>query len=175
MLQREIGENKKITRMQTNIDNILALQDNLKAYLFNHDMQQDYLPLRTSIQEAIDAIEKNYPHIEYIIKIPNDIKIKTNPKAFRRIIDNLLSNASKYNKIGGKVIVEYSNNKLIISDTGKGIKDTKKVFNRFYKEQDRGIGVGLHIVKKLCNELKIKIELQSEVGVGSKFILTLND
>ena len=47
------------------------------------------------------------------------------------------------------------------------------MFDRFYKEQDRGIGVGLHIVKKLCDELDIDVEVKSRVGIGSEFLLKL--
>jgi len=173
MLKREIGENKKITRIQSSIETILSLQENLKSYLFDYKVQQDKFELEAFIQKSVEAIEKSYPHIKYNIDIPNNIKIKTNPQAFKRVIDNLLSNASKYNKIDGKVDIKYKDNKLIIFDTGKGIKDTKQVFKRFYKEQDRGMGVGLHIVKKLCNELKIDIELESQIGIGSRFILNL--
>ncbi len=63
---------------------------------------------------------------------------------------------------------------MAIKDTGKGIKHPEKVFTRFYKEQERGIGIGLHIVKKLCDEMKIPIRLESEVNVGSTFELDLS-
>ena len=55
-----------------------------------------------------------------------------------------------------------------------GIQNTKKIFDRFYKEQDRGIGIGLHIVKKLCEELSIKIKVQSQINFGTKFTLNLS-
>jgi signal transduction histidine kinase len=41
------------------------------------------------------------------------------------------------------------------------------VFERYYKEQDRGIGIGLHIVKKLCDALGIRIFIKSEVEKGT--------
>jgi len=172
MLKREIGDNKKIRRMESSIESILSLQENLRCYLFDHKMQQDFFGLKEFIQESVESIEKSYPHISYSIDISNSIKIKSNQKAFKRIIDNLLSNASKYNKVDGKVKISYRDRVLTIEDTGKGIKETKKIFERFYKEQDRGIGVGLHIVKKLCDELKISIEVKSQVGIGSQFMLS---
>jgi signal transduction histidine kinase len=173
MLKREIGENKKIIRMENNIENILSLQENLRCYLFDHEMQQEALVLRRFIETSVDMIQKSYPHISYRIEIPQHTTLQTNPKAFGRIIDNLLSNASKYNKPNGKVEIIYKNNKLIIADTGKGIKNTKKIFQRFYKEQERGIGVGLHIVKKLCDELNISIEVESKVGEGTIFTIEI--
>jgi len=72
------------------------------------------------------------------------------------------------------IFIRFEGENLIIEDTGKGIKNPKKVFERFYKEQERGIGIGLHIVKKLCDELGIAISLTSKVGEGSRFILNLH-
>ena len=102
-------------------------------------------------------------------------QVETNRDALNRIVYNLLSNAGKYIKQNGKVFIRLENNQLIIKDTGKGIKDPKRVFERFYKEQERGIGIGLHIVKKLCDELGIDITLSSEVGVGTEFRLDFQE
>ncbi|RUM68807.1 MAG: sensor histidine kinase, partial [Sulfurovum sp.] len=101
------------------------------------------------------------------------IKMHTNKDAFIRIIDNILSNAGKYNSADGHVNIVFENHNLLISDTGKGIKNISKVFDRYYKEQDRGIGIGLHIVKKLCDELMISIHIQSKQMKGTKITLDL--
>ena len=118
-------------------------------------------------------IEKNYINLRYSIKIESDIYIKSNKKGLTRIIDNLLSNASKYNIDNGTVDITYQRDKkiLTISDSGIGIKNPSKVFDRFYKEHDRGVGIGLHIVQKLCNELNINISIESRVGVGTTIFL----
>ena len=120
-------------------------------------------------------IEKNYPYLEYIVIMNKEIKIYQNRKSFIRIVDNLISNASKYNKKEGNITLLYDETKknLIIKDTGYGIKNTKLVFNRFYKEQKEGVGIGLHIVKKLCDELNINIEIKSDKNVGTIITLTL--
>jgi len=53
----------------------------------------------------------------------------------------------------------------------KGIKYPNKIFDRFYKEHELGLGIGLHIVKNLCDELGIKIKVQSKIDQGTTFIL----
>lgn len=173
MLKREIGENKKILRIEKSIESVLSLQENLRCYLFDHEMQQEQFRLYDLIHSTVESFSKTYSDINYHIDIPQKSTIKSNPKAFERIINNLLSNASKYNKKGGEVTISYRHHQLSITDTGQGIHDTNRIFDRFYKEQDRGIGVGLHIVKKLCDELQITIEVKSQVGIGSCFTLTL--
>ena len=165
-------EDKKIIRMQNAIQNILDLQSNLKAYLQNHDLQQESFELSTLLHERIALIDKNFPDITFTCKV-QPLQLHTNKEALIRIIDNLLSNAAKYNKKGGTVTIEFKNNQLIISDTGKGIHNPSLVFERFYKEQERGIGIGLHIVKKLCDALHISIKVESELSVGSRFILSI--
>jgi signal transduction histidine kinase len=51
----------------------------------------------------------------------------------------------------------------------------EKVFDRYYKEQDRGIGIGLHIVKKLCDELAIPIDIESKENIGTTIGLNLSN
>jgi signal transduction histidine kinase len=120
------------------------------------------------------ALEKLYPSIHFILNAGN-IAITTNRDAFTRIIDNLLNNAAKYNKHDGSVTISIDSeqNKLHIQDTGKGIAHIEKIFERFYKEHERGLGIGLHIVKKFCDELKIQINVESRISKGTIFTLDL--
>jgi len=172
MLKKEIGENEKVLRIEQGVENILSLQENLKAYLHNHETQKESVDIVQLLHDNISLIQKNYEDIRFIIEMKS-LTIEINRDAFSRIINNILSNAAKYNKKNGKITITYENNRLHFIDTGKGIKNPSKIFNRFYKEQDRGIGIGLHIVKKLCDELDIDIKVQSELGVGSVFSLGL--
>ncbi len=172
IFKREIGDNKKIQRLENNIQSILSLQDNLRIFLKGTPMQLESFFLKDLLKNRLNYFTVLYPDIHYKISI-DTIVLETNKNAFTRIIDNLLSNAGKYNIANGSVDIVLKENKLYIYDTGKGIKNTEKVFNRYYKEQDRGIGIGLHIVKKLCNELKIPIALQSKKNEGTKIELNL--
>jgi len=174
MLLNELGENPKIVRIQNAVQNILNLQSNLKVYLHAHAHQKESFDLRELLRERVELIASNYKDVEFRIDMPN-VVLRTNKDALTRIVDNLLSNSGKYNIKNGKVFISYKDNNLKIEDTGKGIKNTKRVFERFYKEQARGIGIGLHIVKKLCDELGIKISLKSSIGKGSCFLLHMQN
>ena len=98
--------------------------------------------------------------------------IRSNKNAIDRILDNLLTNACKYNKKNGQVSIHLTNDKLIIKDTGIGIKNTKKVFQRYYKENENGLGIGMNIVKQLCDILEINIAITSIVDEGTMVELT---
>lgn len=174
MLKSETGENTKIERIENAVQNILNLQANLRAYLHSHVTQKEQLVLKEFLKERINLIESNYRDISFHTEIPA-VVLHVNKDSFTRIIDNLISNAAKYNQKEGKVFIRFSDNILSIEDTGKGIQNPKRVFERFYKEQERGIGIGLHIVKKLCEELDIAVSVQSEVGKGTVFTLNLKN
>ena len=174
MLKKELGDNDKLVRIEQSVENVLHLQEHLRSYLFNHDMQKEKFELKKILQEQVQMLEKNYPDITFVIEIENTT-LFTNKKAFIRIINNILSNAAKYNRTKGSVTITYNKetHSLFVKDTGKGIKNPKMIFERFYKEQERGIGIGLHIVKKLCDELGINIEVQSSKESGTTFQLHL--
>jgi len=93
----------------------------------------------------------------------------------QRIIDNTLSNAIKYSnkKTLIKVILQKSNEKIVfsVSDEGVGIKDTKKIFERYNREDTvkGGFGIGLSIVKYICLKHNIEIQVETQKDKGSTF------
>ena len=176
MLKREIGANSKVDRIEKSVQSVLDLQENLRAYLHNHEQQKETFSLKGVIQERVTLQEKVYADIHFYIEVDKR-ELTTNLPAFKRILDNLISNAAKYNSAKGSVTIAFDplSTSLKIIDTGKGIKNPKRIFERFYKEQERGIGIGLHIVKKLCDELGVEIRVDSVVGEGTNFSLNLKN
>ena len=172
IFKKEIGDNEKIRRLENNIQSILSLQDNLHIFLKGVPTQFEKFSLKELVENRVNYFKVLYPDLNYRVKI-SSVKLSTNKNAFVRIIDNILSNAGKYNIANGNVDIIFEDNTLFISDTGKGIKYPSKVFDRYYKEQDRGIGIGLHIVKKLSDELMIPISVQSRPQKGTKIGLKL--
>jgi two-component system OmpR family sensor kinase len=104
-----------------------------------------------------------------------DATMMIDKRKFTRVIDNLISNAIKYNKRGGIVGIKLRQGMLMIWDTGIGI-DKEKVpfmFDRYmrFNQSEGGFGVGLSIVKKIIDEYNIKIEVESKEGEGTKVVL----
>jgi signal transduction histidine kinase len=144
----------------------------LRAYLNEHSLQKESFTLDTLLKERIDLLKNNNKKVTFELHVAPK-KLYGNKDAFTRILDNLLSNSLKYNKDGGFVKVTLKDGLLYIEDSGVGIQNPSRVFERFYKEQERGIGIGLHIVKKLCDEMGIKISLTTTPQVQSCFILDI--
>ena len=172
LFKREIGENQKIQRLENNIESILSLQNNLQAFLKDIPTQTESFSLDVLLENRIGYFMTLYPDITYQSE-SQGVTLKCNKDAFTRILDNLLSNAGKYNKAQGRVFIAMKDNVLSIADTGKGIKHPQKIFRRYYKEQDRGIGIGLHIVQKLCIELSIGIKVESNLQKGTTVFLDI--
>jgi len=175
LLNVPASEAKKIERIERSIETLISLGNNLRSYLEGHPLQNETIDLHTLLKERIAIIQKLYPTISFILD-DTTLSITTNPDAIARIIDNLLSNAAKYNKKNGSVWIYFntSTQTLHIDDNGQGIEYPDKIFDRFYKEHDRGMGIGLHIVKKLCDELKIPIHVKSVLHQGAHFTLDLH-
>lgn len=103
------------------------------------------------------------------------------PQILEEIVYNLCDNAVAYNKDGGKVTVTVEARtggpRLTVEDTGVGISPEarERVFERFYRvdksHSSGGTGLGLSIVKHGASYLGATVELHSEVGKGSTFVL----
>lgn len=167
-------DEKKIDRITQSIDTIVSLGDNLRGYLEEHDEKRERFDLHSLLEERLMTFQKLYPEITFILN-QETLLLDTNRDAFVRIIDNLFSNAAKYNIRNGSVTIRVDSRytSLSIQDTGKGIAHPDKIFERFYKEHERGMGIGLHIVKKFCDMLKISVEVESFPSKGSLFTLQL--
>ena len=142
-------------------DRIKNVQEfNLKDLI---DEQLEYLELLSS-KKRITLIK----HIE-------DTMYKINKDDFIRIFNNLISNAIKYNKIGGTIEISLQNNILKISDTGIGIEKNKleDIYKRYYRatQEQGGFGIGLNIVNKICKIYNIKINVESQINKGTSFTL----
>jgi len=174
LFKREIGENRKIERLENNIETILSLQNNLQIFLKGIPAQTETFSLNELLEKRIKYFQVLYPDIHYVLHMEKTM-VFSNKDALIRIMDNLLSNAGKYNRAEGTVSVYRKENILYIQDTGKGIRHPTRIFDRYYKEQDRGIGIGLHIVKKLCDELGIPIHVKSRQDRGTTILLYIQN
>lgn len=176
LLKKELSENTKIIRIEQAVQTILNLQNNLRSYIDESPLQNENIDLNTLIIQRLAFFASSFPNLIFTHHL-DAMSVYTNIDAMTRILDNLISNAAKYNIKEGKVDItlDATNKQLIIKDTGKGIKSPNKIFERFYKEHDRGLGIGLHIVKKLCDTLHIPITVHSKINVGSTFILDLKN
>ena len=137
--------------------------------------------ISSSVEAYTEQADKEY--ISIIVNVDENLYIYEQTNLLDHLISNLLSNAIKYNRRGGKVYinVEERDSKIIltVADTGIGIdeKDIDRIFERFYRidqshnRRKGGSGIGLNIVKQICNVLEAKLSVESKKDVGTKFIV----
>ena len=116
---------------------------------------------------------------------PNAASVTADRKRLGWAIRQLVSNAYHYTEPGGRVSVAVGNTPdgvtVTVRDTGIGItpEDQKYLFTRFFRStsrvhsNERGVGLGLYIVKAVAEAHRGQIEFESEVGQGSTFRLCL--
>jgi PAS domain S-box-containing protein len=185
--QREILEIaiKEATRLDKLIGDILDLtriEDKL-ARLSREDIAIEKL-----VDEAIEEIRPQA--LSKNISLEKDIQeglpsIKGDREQLKRALTNLLSNAVKFNKREGRVKIEVfggdNSIKVSVSDTGIGIPEEhlERIFEKFYRVETGtarkygGTGLGLAIVKRIVEAHGGEVEVESEVGKGSTFTVTL--
>ncbi len=105
----------------------------------------------------------------------NELYFEIDKESFIRLIHNLISNAIKYNTIGGEIDIVVEGRTITIKDTGIGIpkEHQSEIYERFYRatHQVGGFGLGLNIVHKVCKLYNIGIEFDSKVNEGTTFVL----
>jgi two-component system OmpR family sensor kinase len=154
-----IKDLKPFIRLQTSADAISELKISLTTLLEKKTFQIEKLQLCKIVNEVIDLYQPNYPTLHFYIECKN-FTVDTNHHALKQILNNLISNACKYNKKDGYIKIYTSDKTLFIEDCGAIIEDTNKIFQREYSTQN-STGFGLDIVKRLCEEMKIKIDVTS--------------
>lgn len=169
-----LAQSERLTNLIACIINYSEIDsDDLPAY----DVDFSSLARETLYALKPEADKRNVSIVE---NIDDGVIIPSRHERLSELFGNLVRNAIKYNKDGGKVIVTLNRNNLIVEDTGIGIADENKdkVFSRFFTVdkshggKNGGFGLGLAVVKKICRKSGWKLSLDSTLGEGSKFTVT---
>jgi signal transduction histidine kinase len=175
-----------------NKDRLLKLINNLIDSTKLNSDYVDYCPQRKDIINFVEEICMSVvdfakrSDIDLIFDTQIEEKtIAFDPDKLERAILNILSNSIKYNKINGKIFVNVEVEgdilNIKIKDTGIGIPDyrLKNIFDKFRQVDDRftkvseGSGLGLTIAKSLVELHNGSINVSSDMGIGSEFVIQI--
>jgi len=118
-------------------------------------------------------------------QVPEELQFVTDAEKLSIVLNNLIANAIEFSLEGGKVSISASSSdgqlNLTVVDSGIGIapEHQEKVFDRFRQVESgstkghRGHGLGLSIIRAVCDLLGGDIELESDLGKGCRFTLSL--
>ncbi|WP_302538047.1 PAS domain-containing sensor histidine kinase [Clostridium saudiense] len=192
VLEKRNSLNKYIDIIDQNSKRLLKLVDNLIDSTRMKCGYYEYKPKNYDIVSFVENISMSVAdfakqnNIDLIFDTDVEEKIMAfDLEKLERIMLNLLSNSIKYNKAQGQieVLLNDCNDTFVIrvKDTGVGIPSDKLmyIFERFRQVENRfnkstkGSGIGLSLVKDLIEIQGGTIEVKSELGVGSEFIIKL--
>jgi signal transduction histidine kinase len=138
------------------------------------------------VYEAVEAMESSVHNKSQIIsyKVPDRLpNVLADQDMIRRVVTNLLENASKYSAQGSKIEIgarkEGDQILVWVKDNGPGIpaSEHERIFNKFTRlkteNAPKGLGLGLAYCRLALQAHGGKIWVESEVGVGSRFIFSL--
>lgn len=174
-------EAKRLSRI---VDDMMALA---RADAGQRPLQIEEFYLNDLVEECCRAarVLALQERVTLTLESTADIAYHGDEDLLRRMLMNLLDNATKYTPSGGsisvQIVLESGRVKIVVSDTGIGIpaESAPHVFERFYRvnaarsRADGGSGLGLAIAKWVAEAHKGSIDLLSRPGHGSKFTVSL--
>jgi two-component system, sensor histidine kinase len=174
--------NKALGSLSALVDSLLDISK-LDAGAVQPELQS------VSVQPLVERIEADYRPVanakglEFRVVAPGFF-VETDPVLLERLVRNLVDNAFKYTAAGGVALVAKRSERvghITVRDTGPGIpaSERERIFEEFYQignpERDRseGLGLGLAIVRRLAYLLGLEVMLDSTLGCGSTFTVTM--
>ncbi|MEA2073980.1 MAG: HAMP domain-containing sensor histidine kinase [Campylobacterota bacterium] len=175
LIDRDSIEDKYLLKIINRIDigakTISNIYDDLTYLMLNNKVisNNQAIDLKLLVEQRVEyfTILSNMKKLKVLQKLDSDVIIEIDNIKITKLIDNILSNAIKYNKINGSITIELDKNRLTIKDTGKGIaqKHIDAMFDRYARFDTTvgGFGIGLNIVKMICDEYNLTINITSEL------------
>ena len=171
---------KRLDRIKQASNNLLKLYENMeyniKKEIDKIDKQEIYLD--DLVKNCVDKFADIKKDTKIFVDVPN-IRVLTDINGFEKTIDNLISNAIKYNLTENPIVeIKYKDNIFSVFNTGEKI-DTKNlfiVFDKYFQENSSkdGFGLGLALVKEFCDKNRISINIDT-LENGNRFNLNLKN
>ncbi|MDQ4140738.1 MAG: tetratricopeptide repeat-containing sensor histidine kinase [Bacteroidota bacterium] len=178
------------TVLSTEIDHSMEMMESLllwsKTQLSGSNVVLKSVQVHRLVADNLQLLASNAEQkgILLLNSVPENTQIQTDQERLNFIIRNLIQNAIKFTSSGGlvKIEAEEQANKvnILVSDTGKGI--SSKNLSRLFTEDrfttmgtlnEKGSGLGLMLCKELMESVQGRIQVESQEGQGSTFIIVL--
>jgi len=176
---------KHANRLALLIDDLLLLSTLDSGGL---RLNRQPLAFRSTVQDAVDDLQARARTRNVTLEnsVSASLVVLADSERMRQVISNLLDNAIKYGREGGKTSVEGrllpdGRLEIAVIDDGPGIprESQERIFERFYRvdkarsREQGGTGLGLAIVKHVVQAHGGEVRVESEPGAGSRFIINL--
>ncbi len=170
---------KELKRIEIASKTLSRIYDDLTYLNLNHEYHRDIqkIDMGSLIKERMiyfEALARS-KSLKIELDIDDNVIKEIDKNDALRVIDNLISNAIKYNKIGGKLSISMTEREFVVNDSGVGIKarDLPNIHKRFKRanKNEGGFGIGLDIVNQVVKNYNFKMEIYSKEGIGTKVVI----
>jgi nitrogen fixation/metabolism regulation signal transduction histidine kinase len=167
---------ESISIITQEIENLRLLAQDFSNYAKVNQPALEPLNPAVSIREIVKSYAQDF---EIILELDEELQVNFDKTHFYQIITNILQNAidacEEPQPINIRLYRERSFAVLSIKDQGKGIEsaDLQRIFEPYFSKKNKGTGLGLALVKKLCDANSTIIRVKSKPGEGSEFILII--
>jgi len=184
-------QDNRMERMRSRIDDLLRMIDTwLRGFSVDADAIKDILEpveVRLPVERAIETLEQSAVRkaLDISARIEcGDARVLGDRGTLTEALINILGNAVKYSPDGGRIVVTVTRDDgrvaICIADQGPGIpeEDLPRIFDDFYRSRSTasgqsGAGIGLAISRRIVDAHGGSIVVESEMGSGSTFVITL--
>lgn len=172
--------------VQLQVHHLETYLSNLLNYLKLNNQSADFRFEKVAVRDIVVDLIKTY-RVQFLnsqisLDLTGDWQLTTDKKWLSFAIEQLLSNALKYNKTGGKVAIELSEAGIVIRDTGMGIlpEDLPRLgeegFTGYNGHEDKkATGLGLYMTKTILSQLGLVMHVDSQLEVGTTVRLSQPD
>jgi signal transduction histidine kinase len=185
------AQGQQLGRIKASARHLLSLIDEILTFTRLDAGRETVSPERMDLDEALKGAAEiveplaDSKHLAlHVVKVGPDRTVESDPTKVRQILVNLLSNAVKFTDKGSVTVeacVRDNEFELIVSDTGIGIapENVHRIFDPFWQVEQKatrratGTGLGLTVTKRLANLLGGDVTVSSNLGEGTRFIVTL--
>lgn len=182
---------RHLSRIDQRVQNMLLLINELMALAKSQSKQQRREFGSVDIKTVSDRIRQTFQEkaaekkLSFTVTVPEDLpNINGDEEMVEQMLENLVSNAIKYTPEGGRIGMTFwpSGNdtlRIVLSDSGIGIPkdEIRRLFTEFFRGSNVknviGTGLGLTIVKEIVDQHGGQIEVESEEGLGTTFVIHL--
>jgi signal transduction histidine kinase len=187
---KSVDANEALTDIHLHLDQLSRLVgqllDSTRIQTGKLAIEPQAADLARLVQSAADSVQVVYPgRAPFNVAVPAALPAFVDPMRFEQVVINLVDNAAKHSPDGRAADVVLSRTdtgdaRLVVRDYGPGIPpdDHVRVFERYFQEESdgaprRGLGLGLYVSREIVNLHGGDIRVESPIGGGTGFVVTL--